>query len=339
MRFQLRLAIALPVFVSLIVTLFAQDKNAAKVVFKGHTEAIYSTAFNNDGTLAATGSFDKSIRLWDPATGKQLREFSGPSGHQSLVLCVAFSPNGDQIASAGSDNTAKIWDVPLSKPVRELVHSAGVTAVAVSPDGKKLAAAAKDGSVKLWTTADGKLIATMTGHLGGATGVAFSGNGQVLATTGADGTMRLWNPADGKPIGSIGASAAALTGVAVSPSNNQAFTIGEDGLARFWQLPVAAPRPLPAHADGISCLALSADGNQRLTGGADKIVKLSNVGNGQLAREFNGATAPASRRSPCGRTAPRSRPAKPTAKCTSGPTTASWPAFSTHMLARSRESP
>src|SRR5262245_37527743 len=90
-----------------LISLSAQEKPAVPTpttTLKGHTEAIYSTAFNKDGTLAATGSFDKSVRLWDPATGKQLREFSGAAGHQGLVLSVAFSPTGDQIASGGADN-------------------------------------------------------------------------------------------------------------------------------------------------------------------------------------------------------------------------------------------
>jgi len=277
----------------LLVTLQAQDKSnepTPKVVFKGHTEAIYSTAFNKDGTLAATGSFDKSVRLWDPASGKQLREFSGPNGHQGLVLSVAFSPAGDQIASGGTDNTAKVWDVPLSTPVRELTHAAAVTAVAVSPDGKTVAATARDGSVKLWA-ADGKPIATLSGHPGGATGAAFSANGQVLASCGADGAARFWNSADGKPIATIGAHGSPITGVAFSPNNNQVYTVGEDGLWKSWQFPVPAPRQLPAHADAITSMVLSVDGNSTLTGGADKSVKLASVANGQLIRDFAGATA------------------------------------------------
>jgi len=257
---------------------------------KGHTEAIYSTALNKDGTLAATGSFDKSVRLWDPATGKQLREFSGPNAHQNLVLSVSISPNGDQVASGGSDNTAKVWDVPVNTPVREFAHAAGVSAVAVSPDGKTVAGAAADGSVKLWA-ADGKPIATIAAHPGGATGSTFSANGQLLATGGADGTVRFWNAADGKPAGVFGAHASAVSGVAMSPNNNQAYSIGEDGLWKSWQFPVPASRALPGHADAISSLALSADGSSALTGGTDKAVKLSNVANGQLVRDFTGATA------------------------------------------------
>src|SRR6476620_5479176 len=145
MRSHFRL-LAIVSFLGTVVLLSAQDKGGP-VTFKGHTEAIYSVAFNKDGTLAASGAFDKTVRLWAPATGKQLREFSGPNGHQSLVLSVAFNPAGDQIASGGSDNTARVWDVPLSTPVRELAHAASVTAVAVTADGKFIAGAAKDGSV------------------------------------------------------------------------------------------------------------------------------------------------------------------------------------------------
>jgi WD40 repeat protein len=288
MRLHFRVAVLLSAS-ALLLSLGAQDKPAA-VVFKGHTEAIYSVGFNKDGTLAVTGAFDKTVRLWDPKTGKQLREFSGPSGHQSLVLSVTFNPAGDQIASGGSDNFVRVWDVPLSTPIRELAHTAGVTAVAATADGKFIAGAARDGSVKLWA-ADGKVIATLPGHASGATSAAFNANGQVLATTGVDGTVRFWNTADGKPAGAIGAHGSAVTGVAFSPSGNQAYTIGEDGLLKFWQIPVPPVKPLPTHADAITTLSMSADGNSVLTGGADKSVKLSAVGTGQLTREFTGATA------------------------------------------------
>ena len=127
MRSHLRLpAAALLGGTVLLLSLVAQDKPPT-ITFKGHTEAIYSVDFNKDGTLAVSGSFDKTVRLWDPKTGKQLREFSGPAGDQSLVLTVAFNPAGDQIASGGSDNFARVWDVPLNTPVREFAAAAGVT--------------------------------------------------------------------------------------------------------------------------------------------------------------------------------------------------------------------
>lgn len=258
------------------------------LVLKGHTEAIYSTGINKDGTLGVTGSFDKSVRLWDLKTGKQFREFSGPNGHQSLVLSVAFTPLGDQIASGGSDNTAKVWDVPLSTPVRELLHAAAVTAVALSPDGKTIAGTSRDGTVQLWSAADGKPLAKLPGHPGGATSVAFSANNLTVATSGVDGTIRFWNVADGKAIGTIGGHAGPVTGIALSPNGNALYSIGEDAAIKYWQLPAPIPKPLTAHAAEITSLTLSADSGLVVTGGADKSVKVSNSASGQIVREMTG---------------------------------------------------
>ncbi len=272
-----------------LLTVSAQEK--PKLVLKGHSEAIYSTAFNKDGTILATGSFDKTVRLWDAATGKQLREFGGTAGHQSLVLSVAFSPLGDQIASGGSDNLARVWDVPISTPLRDLVNTAGVTGIALSADAKMIAGSASDGSIKLWSAVDGKPIATLAGHPGGATGVAFSANNVMVATCGVDGTIRLWNAVDGKSLGLIGAHAGGIVSLAIAPGSNAIYSVGVDGLVKTWLLPLVPSKPLPVHADAITTLAISADGSFALTG-ADKSLKLSNVATGQIVRELPGATGP-----------------------------------------------
>jgi TIR domain/WD domain, G-beta repeat len=81
----------------------------------GHTHEVYGVAFSPDGRLIATTSRDKTARLWDPATGKQLRTMTGHTriltGHTGLVLGVAFSPDGRLLASASTDKTARLWDL------------------------------------------------------------------------------------------------------------------------------------------------------------------------------------------------------------------------------------
>src|ERR1700736_1239626 len=71
---------------------------------KGHTESVYSTAFTPDGKYVVTGSFDKTIKVWDAATGKEFKTFAGPNGHTALVLSVAVSPDGTLVASGSTDN-------------------------------------------------------------------------------------------------------------------------------------------------------------------------------------------------------------------------------------------
>ena len=70
-------------------------------VLKGHTEPVYAIAFTPDGKYVVTGSFDKTLKLWEAATGKEIKTFDGPAGHQNLVLSVASSPDG-----TGTSNTA-----------------------------------------------------------------------------------------------------------------------------------------------------------------------------------------------------------------------------------------
>src|SRR5436853_6539433 len=81
---------------------------------KGHTEIVYAVAFSPDGKYVVTGSFDKTLKLWETATGKEIKTFGGATGHQNLVLSVAWSPNGRILASGSSDNTAKLWATPAA---------------------------------------------------------------------------------------------------------------------------------------------------------------------------------------------------------------------------------
>src|SRR5258707_13921955 len=129
-----------PVMFALVVgfgLVIAQEPEKPKEVvatFSGHQETVYGVALNGDGKQLLTASFDKTIKLWDVGTAKELRTFGGEKGHQNLVLDVAFAPDGQTFASAGSDSTVKIWDVPMAKAIRELACSDAVTAIAGTAD-------------------------------------------------------------------------------------------------------------------------------------------------------------------------------------------------------------
>ena len=74
-------------------------------------------AFSPDGARVLTGSFDKTARLWDAATGKEIRAFKG---HESWVLSVAFSPDGARVLTGSADHTARLWDAATGKQIRDL---------------------------------------------------------------------------------------------------------------------------------------------------------------------------------------------------------------------------
>jgi WD40 repeat protein len=214
-------------------------------VLKGHTDTVAAVALSPDGSLIATGSFDRTIRLWDTASGKELRVYSGPQGHQGLVLAVAFSPAGDLLASGGADNSVRLWDAPTATPGKVFAHSGAVNRVTVAADGKTFALAGGDGVIKVFPQGEEKGAFEVKGHEGAVTGIGFTQNNQFLISAGADRTLRFWVAGDGKAVTSYGAGPEEITGLAVNPNNQAVYTVG-GGELRYWSLPPQPPKLPPA---------------------------------------------------------------------------------------------
>lgn len=212
---------------------------------KGHADTVESVAFSPDGNLIATACFDRNVRLFDAATGKELRVYGGEQGHKGQVLAVAFSAMGDQIASGATDNTARIWDIPVSFPQRTFATTGAATRVVVSPaDGKTFAAAGSDGIVKVFPAGDEKGAIELKGHAGAVTHLALSGNTWV--TAGADKTIRFWD-ATGKQT-AVRLAPGPLTGFAANPNNNSLWLATADGRVQAWAVP---PQPVVPNATAV----------------------------------------------------------------------------------------
>src|SRR5437016_13095420 len=87
-----------------LLPLGAGEKTKPEVVFKGHGDAVFAVAYSPDGKFLATASFDNTLKLWDAATGKEVRTYGGTLGHTKQVICVAFSQDGSMLASGSTDN-------------------------------------------------------------------------------------------------------------------------------------------------------------------------------------------------------------------------------------------
>src|SRR5437773_5576799 len=95
--------------------------------------------FSPDGKVVAAGSWDDTVRLWDVATGKELRQLSG---HKGYVKGVIFSQGGKVLLSYGADKTIRVWDCDNWKALHVLQCRAPVGSVAVAPDGRLVTAQA-----------------------------------------------------------------------------------------------------------------------------------------------------------------------------------------------------
>jgi RNA polymerase sigma factor (sigma-70 family) len=192
-----------------------------------------SVAFSPDGRLLASGDMHGTIRFWDIATGKLVRQIrqAGQSAQS-----IAFSPDGKQLASGSMHGTVGLWDVATGKDLRpQGGHTSPVWSLALSPDGRMLASGSWDQTIRLWEPATGKEVRLLTGHEGPVRGTVFAPGGKLLASASHDRTIRLWDPATGKELHRLVGHDKEVNAVAFSPDGRMLASAGEDGTVRLWQ--------------------------------------------------------------------------------------------------------
>lgn len=249
-----------------------------------HSGPVWSLAFSPDGTVVAAGSTDGTVNRWDPATGAELPKVSGHSGG---VLCLAFSPDGKTLASAGEDRTIKLWDVAEGRELRTLSgHAEAVASLAFNPDGRTLASASGpyDGKIKLWDVAIGQEVRTLNGHGFGVQSVVFSPDGTTLASGGAEGIVRLWDVASGRELPAFKGHRDAVHSVLFSRDGKKLVSGSWDNTIKLWDI-ATGDELLTTQPLDLECLALSPDGKVLASGGPEGRIDLWDFPMGEQLRE------------------------------------------------------
>jgi WD40 repeat protein len=225
------------------------------------------------GRRILAGSADKTIKLWDPATGEQIGELRG---HDDQVTSVAFSPDGTLIASGSKDKTVRIWDAARHTEIGTLRgHEGAVTSVAFSRDGTRIASGSIDETVRIWDAVQRKQITELRGHTRMVSGVAFSPDGNLIASGSADTTVRLWDVAQRKKIAELRGHQDAVVGVAFSPDGKRIASGSTDRTVRLWDVARHTQvAELDGHQGPVLSVAFSPDGTRIASGSDDKTIRL-----------------------------------------------------------------
>lgn len=165
----------------------------------GHNHFVSDVVMSSDGQFALSGSWDKTLRLWDLNAGITTRQFVG---HTKDVLSVAFSADNRQIVSGSRDNTIKLWNTlgQCKYTIHDECHSEWVSNVRFSPNTQNpiIVSCGWDKMVKVWNLTNCKLKTNHYGHTGYLNTVTVSPDGSLCASGGKDGKAMLWDLNEGK---------------------------------------------------------------------------------------------------------------------------------------------
>jgi serine/threonine protein kinase len=252
----------------------------------GHTDWVLSVSFSPDGRRLLTGSKDKTVRLWDVATGEEAARFEG---HTDKVWSVLFTPDGRFIVSGSADRSVRLWDISSGRELRRFDARTN-RGVALSPDGRlALTGSLSDGMVRLWELETGRELRRFKGHMSWVLGLAFSPDGRQALSGSADGTLRLWEVDSGREVRRMQGHTDQVLGVAYSPTGRYALSGSADRSVRLWDLRTGRQaRSFPEATDQVWSVTFSPEGGLGSWEGQEGFAGIWDLESGQMVRRLKG---------------------------------------------------
>lgn len=253
-------------------------------------------AFSRDGRLLASagGWSDRTVHLWDVATAKEVRLFTGPTGN---VRAVAFSPDGKTLAAGSDDGSLHLWDAKTGRLQRVFTYKFRIESVAFAPDGKHIACACNSPHgpylLRRIDITTGRIKTNLQAHQAPIHSVVFSPDGKTLATASLDKSIRLWDPRKGESRLQINGHFGEVYSLIFSPDGKRLASASQDQTVRSWDTATGKELlQLKGHTAAVRAVAFSPDGKTLASGSDDWTIRLWDAADGKPRGEPHRHLAP-----------------------------------------------
>jgi len=248
---------------------------------ENHQDGIRDISFTPDGSVLASSSSDKTIKLWDVKTGKEIYTLNG---HMDSVKSISFSPDGNLLASGSSDKTIKLWNIKTGQEIYTFNgHLDAVISISFHPNGNLLASGSSDKTIKLWNIETRVEIYTINVDDSNICTICISSDGNILASASHPSefgeVVKLWNISTKTEIKEIeGYDEDDFIYNVNFSHDGKILALCSHKHIIVWDRETEAQGQIEtAHNKEILSLSFSSDGQVLVTGSCDKTIKFWNI--------------------------------------------------------------
>lgn len=262
-------------------------------VLKGHQKAVNSLAFSPDDQTLASGSDDRTVKLWDINEATSIYTFVGCSAE---IQTVAISSDGNLLIAGGFDQRITAWTLKNKALFSSFFgsvnspnsHNGAICQVAIEKNRRFIVSGGTDGKVRVWNGYTGELQRTLNEHSATVWSVSISPNGEIIASGSADQTIKLWTKGSIKSYCTLSGHLGEVTAIAISPDGKSVISGSTDGSLKIWDILTGELQQIIiGHHRTIFTIAISPNGEILASADAQE-VKLWNLKTGELIEKLLG---------------------------------------------------